>query len=87
MAGVRFAAKERALFVLDSVQTCPGAHSAPYLMGTGALFLGREADYPRSSTEVKNATVIPPFPNTPSRHVAYLSVKATLPLLPLNIRS
>jgi hypothetical protein len=66
MAEARFAAKERALFVLDKVQTCPGAHPAAYLMGTGALFLGHEADYPRSSTEVKNATAIPPFPNTPS---------------------
>jgi hypothetical protein len=43
MVGVRFLAKGKSFFLLHSVQTDSGAHSAFYLMGIGGSFQGTKA--------------------------------------------
>jgi hypothetical protein len=67
MARVSFPAVQD-FFLLYSVQTGSGAHSASYPMGTRGSFPGGKAagayHSPPSSAEVKNAAAIPPLPHT-----------------------
>jgi hypothetical protein len=60
-------------FLLHSVQTGSGAHPASYPMGARVKWPGCDDDHsPPSIAEMKNASPIPPLPNTPSLRGAQL---------------
>jgi hypothetical protein len=71
-AWVGFMVEARDFSLLQNVQTCPGAHTASYPVGTGGSFPGaREADHSFTScAEVKNSGATQPIPHTFSWHSA-----------------